>query len=146
VTIETVTLTDRVPVPLSTKLNPIWWLQGDNGWDVPDVNNGEPYLPEVKNLWLRRFYWFGCRNPLMNFVGFIIGVEDRNYTVVGSAPAMANTGRDCDPQQFGFRWAIIKTKYLRLPFVSYWGGTFEFYLGWRPGTGGFGLKTVWRKA
>jgi hypothetical protein len=79
----------------------------------------------------------------MNFVGFVIGVEDRNYTVTGSAPVLATTGRDCVPAHLGWRWAIIKTKWLRLPFVSYYGGMFEFYLGWRPSSGGLGLKLVW---
>jgi len=106
------------------------------------AGNGAPYLPAAKNVWLRRFYWFGCRNPLMNFVGFVIGVEDRNYSVTGSAPVLLTTGRDGQPQQFGWRWAIIRTKWLRLPYVSYWGGRVEFYLGWRPASGGFGLKLV----
>lgn len=143
---ETVTMTDRVMIPWTKKINPIWWLQGPHGWSVPEINNGEPYLPDVTNVWLRRFYWFVCRNPLMNFVGFVIGVEDRNYTVVGSAPVLKTTGRDCRPQQFGWRWAIIKTKWLRLPFVSYWNGTTEFYLGWRPHSGGLGLKLVRTKS
>lgn len=142
--IEFVTMTDRTPIPWRTKVNPLWWLVGPDGWNVPEVNNGEPYLPDVKNIWLRRFYWFFCRNPLMNFVGYVIGVEDRNYTVYGPHPVLANTGRDSNPQQFGFRWAVIKTKWLRLPFVSYWNGRLEFYLGWRPSSGGFGFKLVLR--
>jgi hypothetical protein len=78
----------------------------------------------------------------MNFVGFVIGVEDRNYSVTGSAPVLLTTGRDGHPQQFGWRWAIISTKWLRLPYVSYSGGRVEFYLDWRPASGGFGLKLV----
>jgi hypothetical protein len=102
----------------------------------------QPYLPDVKNIWLRRFYWFICRNPLMNFVGFVIGIEDRNYYVTGTAPVMRTTGRDCDPQQFGWRWAVLRSGWVWLPFVSYWNGKLEFYLGWRPGSGGFGMKIV----
>jgi hypothetical protein len=140
---ESVTMTDRVLIPWTKKTNPLWWLVGPDGWEVPEINNGEPYLPEVKNIWLRRFYWFFCRNPMMNFVGFVIGVEDRNYTVTGTAPVLRTTGRDCDPQQFGFRWAVLKVgKWVRLPYVSYWNGKVEFYLGWRPHSGGFGLKFV----
>lgn len=142
--IETVQVTDRKLIPWTTKINPLWWLVGPDGWNVPDINNGEPYLPDVKNIWLRRFYWFICRNPLMNFVGYVIGVEDRNYSVTGSYPVMCTTGRDCDPVQIGWRWAVISTKLLWLPFVSYFGGKFEFYLGWRPASGGFGIKMVWR--
>jgi hypothetical protein len=139
---QTVTITDRVPIPVLTKLNPLWWLVGPDGWNVPDINNDAPYLPGVTNVYLRRFYWFFCRNPLMNFVGFVIGVEDRNYTVVGSDQVLCTTGRDCVPVYHGWRWAIIKTKWLRLPFVNYYGGKVEFYLGWRPATGGFGFKFI----
>lgn len=64
---DVVKITDRTPVSIWTKLNPLWWLAGPDGWSVPDINNGEPY--DVTNVWLRRFYWFFCRNPLMNFVG-----------------------------------------------------------------------------
>lgn len=141
-TTETVTMTDRTPIPVLTKLNPIWWLHGPDGWNVPTINNGQPYLPDVKSMWLRRFYWFFARNPLMNFVGFVVGVEDRNYTVTGTAPVLRTTGRDCDPVQIGWRWAVIKTKWLCLPFVSYYNRKIEFYAGWRPASGGLGLKMV----
>jgi len=32
----------------------------------------------------------------MNFVGFVIGVEDRNYSVTGSDQVLLTTGRDAD--------------------------------------------------
>lgn len=147
--VETVQMTDRVKIPWTTKINPIWWLHGPDGWEVPTVNNGTPYLSDVTDVWLRRFYWFFCRNPLMNFVGFVIGVEDRNYSVTGSAPVLRTTGRDCDPQQLGWRWAFLRVnRIIHLPYVSYWGRLLfasrnvEFYLGWRPHSGGFGLKIV----
>jgi hypothetical protein len=104
---DSVKVTDHTPVSIWNKLNPLWWLVGDNGWDVPDVNNGAPYLPEVTNIWLRRFYWFFCRNPLMNFVGFVLGAEDKNYTVYGSDQVLCTTGRDCKPEAFGLRWAVL---------------------------------------
>ena len=143
--IETVAVTDHVPVtPWTKKLNPLWWLQGPDGWTVPAVNNGAPYLPSISATWLRRLIWFGIRNPGMNFVGFIVGVEDRNYTVTGVAPALASTGRDCG--QEGWRWSVINLKYVKLPFVSYYkNGFIEFYLGWRPASGGFGIKIVYGK-
>jgi hypothetical protein len=78
----------------------------------------------------------------MNFVGFVIGVEDRNYSVTGSAPVLLTTGRDSVPPIIGWRWAILSVGRLRLPYVSYWSGRLEFYLGWRPASGGFGLKLV----
>jgi hypothetical protein len=140
---ETVVMTDRVPIPWTTKINPLWWLVGPDGWNVPDINNGQPYLPEVKNVWLRRFYWFILRNPLMNFHGFVLGIEDHNYTVTGSYPVLKTTGKDCVPIQEGWRWAILKYGWMRYPFVSYYKiGVIEFYFGWRPHSGGFGLKIV----
>jgi hypothetical protein len=140
--IETVSVTDHHPIPWTTKINPIWWLQGDDGWNVPEINNGVAYLPTVESMLLRRIIWFGFRNPLMNFVGHVIGVEDLNYTVTGTAPALATTGKDCVPIQEGWRYARINTR-IPLPFVSYYkAGVVEFYLGWRPASGGFGLKIV----
>jgi hypothetical protein len=169
-------VTDHTPVSIWNKLNPLWWFVGDDGWNVPDINNGEPYLPDVTNIWLRRFNWFICRNPLMNFVGYILGAEDKNYTVYGSDQVLRTTGRDCTPEQFGFRWAVLDpglsigaiivsliaaalgwfvhpafciilpfslfkaTGFL--PFVSYWNGKIESYLGWRPASAGFGFKLV----
>lgn len=146
---ETMQMEGRELIPWTKKINPIWWLQGPDGWTVPSINNGQPYLPDVTNVYLRRFYWFVCRNPLMNFVGFVIGVEDRNYSVTGSVPVLRTTGRDCDPPQLGWRWAVLSPgRRARLPYVSYWGPVpltnqkLEFYLGWRPASGGFGLKFV----
>ncbi|ARQ95373.1 hypothetical protein [Bradyrhizobium phage BDU-MI-1] len=100
-------VTDHKPVSIWQKLNPLWWLVGDDGWNVPVINNGQPYLPEVTNIWLRRFYWFICRNPLMNFVGYVLGVEDKNYTVYGSDQVLRTTGRDATPEAYGLRWAVL---------------------------------------
>lgn len=105
--IETVVMRDRVPVSIWQKLNPLWWLVGPDGWNVPDVNNGAPYLPEVQNVWLRRFYWFFCRNPLMNFVGYVLGVEDNNYRVTGAAPVLLTTWRDASTPAMGWKWAVL---------------------------------------
>jgi hypothetical protein len=106
-TIETVVMRDRVAHPITSKLNPIWWLHGPDGWEVPTVNNGLPYLPDVKNIWLRRFYWFFCRNPLMNFVGFVLGVEDNNYRAIGPAPVLRTTSRDEEPPTHRLKWAVL---------------------------------------
>lgn len=102
--------TDHAPISLLTKLNPLWWLVGPDGWEVPTVNNGEPYIPEVTNGFMRKFYWFICRNPLMNFVAFVMGVEDKTYTVWGPKPVLAVTWRDVvDPVTTGFKWALLHT-------------------------------------
>lgn len=110
-TIETVVMTDRVPASIWQKLNPLWWLIGPDGWTVPAVNNGAPYLPDVTNRALRIFYWFFCRNPLMNFVGFVLGAEDNNYRVTGTAPVLLTTWRDASPPAAGWKWAIIRPQF-----------------------------------
>lgn len=173
--IEQVTMTDRQPISLLKKLNPVWWLVGPDGWNVPDTNNGATYLPHVRNPALRIFYWFFCRNPLINFVGFVVGVEDKNYTVVGPTPALLTTLRDATPPRNGWKWSVIWPPFSfgavavfvsavlasvllhwsfalvavfaafkivgPMPFISY-NGAVEFYIGWRPASGGFGFKLV----
>lgn len=184
---DVVKITDRVKVPFWTKINPLWWLVGPDGWDVPEINNGEPYLPDVKSMWLRRFYWFFCRNPLMNFVGYVVGIEDRNAKVYGSRDVMATTLRDASPRRTGFNWAVSIPDRISgaalfiyaaiwvigsafpfsywpvvcfaalfaglkvagpLPYIGWYGqiGSMwvEAYLGWRPASGGFGIKLVKR--
>ena len=143
-TTETVAVTDHTPIPWSRLLNPIWMLAstGDAtlSFKAPAINNYEPYLPGIKNQLLRNIMWW-FRNPAGNFVGFIVGLDGVNYSVTGSAPALASTGRDCG--QEGWRWAILKTKWMIFPFVSYYkNGFIEFYLGWRPASGGLGIKLV----
>lgn len=130
--------------PRSKLLNPIWWLMdgGTNAtWTAPEINNGEPYLPNVKIQLVRNVLWW-MRNPFANFVGFIIGFEGVTYTVRGTAPVLFNTWRDVgDGSTHGWRWAVINGW---APFVSYWGGWLEFYTGWRPSSGGFGTKIIFR--
>lgn len=172
---EQIFMMGRKPVSLRQKANPIWWLVGPDGWNVPTTNNGAAYLPNVKNPTLRIFYWFFCRNPLMNFVGYVLGVEDKNYTVLGSAPVLLTTLRDATPPRNGWKWSVIWPQFSSaavaifalavlaavllhwsfgvvatfaafkiagpMPFISY-NGAVEFYLGWRPASGGFGFKLV----
>jgi len=142
---QTVQVTDHTPITLSRLLNPIWWLQstGDEtmSWTAPAINNGEPYLPTVNSQFLRDFLWW-LRNPMGNFVGFIIGLDGVNYTVTGSDNVLATTGRDTTPPTLGWRWAVLKTKFMWYPFVSFYNERVEFYLGWRPSSGGFGAKLV----
>ena len=135
---------DDTKVPLSRLLNPIWMLQstGDASmsWRAPEINNGQPYLPTIQNQFLRDLIWW-LRNPAGNFMGFVIGLDGTNYTAYGSDNVLATTGRDCVPPVRGWRWAILRTKWMVYPFVSYYGAV-EFYFGWRPSSGGFGLKLV----
>lgn len=180
---ETVWSGWREKVPLSKKLNPLWWLMNGDSWTAPLENNGAPYLPNVKNQLLRNFYWW-CRNPIANFVGYVMGVEDQDYFVSGQKPVMMTTWRDWEPrgERLGWKWAYLRApqswlsilmawaiifalikfetavaldvaawlvviflcfRFMGiLPFASYYGGRWEFYLGWRPYSGGFGWKLV----
>jgi hypothetical protein len=107
---ERIQMTNRTPVPIWNKLNPLWWLVGPDGWTAPTINNGTPYLPGVTNQLLRNFYWF-CRNPGMNLVGYVLGVEDKNYTAVGLAPVLLTTWRDASPPARGWKWSVLWTPF-----------------------------------
>jgi len=132
-------------IPWSRLINPIWMLQSTGDatmrWTAPPINNGAPYLPSVQNQLLRNFLWW-LRNPAGNFFGFIIGFDGVDYEVEGSNNVMMTTGRDCNPQVLGWRWSVIKYKWMRYPFINYYNGKVEAYLGWRPASGGFGVKFV----
>lgn len=73
------------------------------------------------------------RNPFHNFDHYVIGVGDKSFTRVGRFP-----DQNAKPNG-GWNWAVCKYKCLRLPFVDYQRGRFEFYIGWRNG-GNFGMK------
>lgn len=132
---------DFVPT-WSQILNPLWLLQtGNNGFRAPDDNNGAPYWPEQKNQLVRNVFWW-FRNPAGNLVGYVVGLGGRERTIRGEAPVMLTTWRDARPPRTG--WKFITTNRV-FPFVSYWGGRVEFYLGWRADGGGLGFKFAIRK-
>lgn len=62
-----------------------------------------------------------------------MGVADRPFTRIGKFPqaVFAPAG--------GWNWAVAKHSCVRLPFVSYNGERWRFYLGWRE-RGNFGAK------
>ena len=107
-----------------TKSNPIWWFE----------NADDPVPPPGyrKGKCCRKFMWY-MRNPFHNFNHYVIGIGDKPFTRVGRFPdKVANPNG-------GWNWAVCKYKCLRLPFVDYQRGRFEFYCGWRNG-GNFGMK------
>jgi hypothetical protein len=132
--------------PKSDLANPIWWLQTGgthSTWTAPLVNNGQVYLPGVTNQFERDLLWW-LRNPAGNFVGFIVGFEGKTYKVTGTYPVSTTTWRDLNNGRTGWKWSVINGW---APFVSYWAGDnallpLEFYVGWRPASGGFGTKFV----
>lgn len=117
-----------------------WWLMSGNDYTAPLINNGQPYRPGVTNQTLRNILWW-LRNPIGNFVGHVIGVQGRDRKVTGPAPVLAVTYADTVPPQRGWKWAITRTGWLVLPFISYY-GVCEFYIGWRPHDGAMGFKLV----
>jgi hypothetical protein len=69
---------------------------------------------------------------------FVIGVQDRNYTVTGRAPVMTVQRDDLGPPERGFQWCVIYTL-IPLGFLSYSGKHVVWYIGWQP-SGIFGVK------
>ncbi len=114
-----------------------WWLMSGDDYTAPEINNGEVYLPSVQNQTLRNVLWW-LRNPIGNFVGYVVGVQGKDRTVTGPKPVLAVTWADTNPPQRGWKWAITNGW---LMFVSYY-GICEFYLGWRPHDGALGFKLI----
>jgi len=132
--IETQEITGRTPVPLSKKLNPIWWFGNDLEQTLAEA---AWYMPDAPR-WKRRLFW-EFRNPLQNFRAVVIGVGDRNYRVTGKVPVLAVQRDDLDPPETGWQWCVIRLGLLLLPFVSYSGPRLVWYAGWQP-SGFFGFK------
>ena len=132
-TIDSYAFTDRVPVPLSKKLNPIWWFQNDAEQTLAEA---PWYMPGSPQFW--RVISWNLRNPLQNFRAFVVGVQDKNYTVTGKAPVLTVQRNDLQPPETGFQWCVLWLTIPR-PFVSYSGTWVTWYAGWQP-TGFFGFK------
>lgn len=106
------------------KWNPIWWFG-----NVDDPVPPDWYRPGSPN---RRWLW-QLRNPLHNFTFYVIGIADKPFTRTGRFPnaVFAPEG--------GWNWAVARHQCVRLPFLSYHGERWRFYLGWRE-RGNFGGK------
>jgi hypothetical protein len=107
------------PYPWYKKINPFWWFGNYNdpvnGLDA-DGTPKHGSFHSSKPLWIRKILW-GIRNPLSNFMKFVIGFQDR--------PEIVNMGKQWPAD--GQKWNIT------MPFISYRGKKYEFYLGWRKG-------------
>ena len=124
------TVSGRRRKPAYRKLNPIWCFGDEDEEQLPDW-----YRP----FWRRRLYWYYFRNPLQNFRAYVLGVNDRNYEVIGRPPVMTVQRNDLRPDERGWQWSVIKLSALRLPFISYSGKKVVWYIGWQP-SGFFGAK------
>ena len=136
---DTISVTGRKKKPLLLKLNIVWWFMNDEEQKVSDPSAAW-YRPEWPD-WRRWLYWNVFRNPLQNFSAFVVGVQDKNYTVYGKAPALTVQRSDLDTSEYGFQWAILRGGDLTVPraFISYSGSRFVWYAGWQP-SGFFRLK------
>lgn len=114
-----------------SKWNVLQWFGNVEGLDP----SYEPTWP----LWKRKFFWF-FRNFMFNFFRFVVGVEDRRLMVMGQAPVFTPVWLECSPASTGFKWTLISTGWLRLPFVSYTGTRVLWYFGWVPSGGRLGGK------
>ena len=129
---RTGSVTGRVRQPIWIKLNPVWWFLNDDEPDPPEWQlPGKPFV-------LRQLSWY-LRNPLHNFGKYVLGVRDRNYTVVGAAPVYATIWSDVDAAKTGWKVSTIYLDGLRLPFVSYENDSVIWYAGWQ-WSGFFGFK------
>jgi hypothetical protein len=136
--IDRYTYTERAVKPLSLKLNPIWWLKNDDEQKLDDGTT-DWYRPGQPQ-WLRQLAW-ELRNPFQNLRAYVLGVQDRNYTVIGRYPVLTVQRDDLEPPKRGWQWCVIKLGVLRLPFVSYSGRRSVLQLGWQP-SGFFGAKAT----
>lgn len=117
--------------PWWRKINPIWWFGNEEGLDPA-------YMPEWP-VWRRQVFWF-FRNFMFNFFRFVVGVEDRDLCVTGPAPVFLPVWHEAQPPRTGWKWSIIRTGKVRLPFISYSGSRIVFYIGWLPSGGRLGFK------
>ncbi|MGE0677760.1 hypothetical protein [Pseudolabrys sp.] len=108
------------------KLNPIWWMQNDEGmadWYRPD----DP-------AWKRRLLWW-LRNPAMNFKRYVIGFEDRDHYVTGRASTTITQSplivMRRDWGETGWHWCVSRVGWFWLPFASYSGIAVEWHCGWQ---------------
>ncbi len=91
--------------------NVFWWFAND----MAPVERQAAFFPGER-LFTRRLLW-ALRFPLANFFNFVIGLGDKKQWI-----------------NFGNVWGRDgKGLNLILPFISYKGKFFSFYIGWKKG-------------
>jgi len=144
-------------IPWRKKLNPLWWCGNDDDPEPPEWFEPTELDHERRNRWLRR-------NPGHNFTWYVLGVADQEFTRYGIAPqdvfrpgggwnacvilrrrfpaglvlllALALSGLPGWAHALAAAGAVI---YGLLPFVSYRGRRWKWYVGWRE-KGNLGAK------
>jgi len=117
----------KAKITTCNKFNPVWWLGNADEPTPPDW-----YRPNGR---MRTFLWH-LRNPSHNLSHYVVGVSDKETVRSGRhVKSVAKPGG-------GWNFCVTKYKHLRLPFIDYHRGKFEFYFGWRVG-GNFGIKCNW---
>lgn len=99
---------------MSINFNGKWNLFGNYDDPTPPA-----WFMSNKPSWLRAVCWF-LRNPFHNFMFYWIGFKDKNL-------------------DYSHIWNREQSWNLVLPFFSYRGKKWEYYLGWRPDTKAFGV-------
>jgi hypothetical protein len=84
------TITGRKRAPLRKKMNPVWWFMNSSEQTVDEAPWYRPALP----YWQRWLYW-SISDPLQNLRAFVLGVSDKNYSIIGRAPVMCVQRNDC---------------------------------------------------
>ena len=120
------TATTHITIDWYDKFNPGWWFG-----NIDDPKPPEWYRAQ-ECPFVRKFMW-GCRNPLHNFHFYVLGLADKDIVLIGKYPELIGKPGG------GWNFTVVAYKHLRLPFVSYTRGRFNFYFGWR-NHGNFGIK------
>jgi hypothetical protein len=128
----------RIRKPFWKKLTGFawWWWMNDDDPGPPDW-----YHPEWSSLrrWLT---WHAIRNPLHNFAHYVLGVKDRNFTVIGTGP----TTDKLDIGELGWCWNVIQRGpeiFIPRPYVSHTGHILSWHIGWM-WDGAFGCRIILR--
>lgn len=101
----------------------LWSIFGNDDDPIPP-----PWYLTTWPEFVRYLGWYFVRNPLHNFCFYLIGMKRRQHLVHWNHVFNPNGG-----------FNII------MPFISYYGKKYAFYIGWRPSQGVFGLKFIRHK-
>ena len=116
----------------------IWLAWALFGNDEDGVLGDRSFNPEQRDtIWIRVSWW--CRNPLHNLMFHVppFGLVGLRFVREGNCAVFR------EPEG-GWGWAVIYYKWMRFPFISYYGRV-KFYIGWRE-RGNFGIKLTYNSS